>query len=119
MSEEIIYCLNNVLDSLIIIEKRFSKIENYEDFVIDEEGLKILDSIAMRLQFIGENLKNIYKINKEIFDKYPEIEWNSIMKLRDVISHHYDILDHEIIFDICENKITHLKIVIIKLLKEN
>jgi uncharacterized protein with HEPN domain len=25
------------------------------------------------------------------------------MRLRDIVSHHYDKVDHEIIFDICQN----------------
>jgi len=40
---------------------------------------------------------------------HPEIEWKKIMKLRDLISHHYDSVDHEIVFDICRNHIGPLK----------
>lgn len=31
------------------------------------------------------------------------------MRLRDIISHHYETIDYEIIFDICENHILKLK----------
>jgi uncharacterized protein with HEPN domain len=32
-----------------------------------------------------------------------------IMRLRDIISHHYEAIDYEIIFDICKNHIPQLK----------
>ena len=34
------------------------------------------------------------------------------MRLRDVISHHYDVLDHEIIFDACMGNLPELRRVI-------
>ena len=45
-------------------------------------------------------------------------EWKKIMKLRDIISHHYDIIDHEIIFDICSNHIPQLKVTVQKIIEE-
>lgn len=31
------------------------------------------------------------------------------MKLRDIISHHYEHVDHEIIYDVCKNHLPILK----------
>lgn len=31
------------------------------------------------------------------------------MRLRDIVSHHYEKVDHEIIFDICENHLPELQ----------
>jgi len=72
----------------------------------------ILDSICMRLQVVGELVKKIQKIDPDVFEKYPEIEWQNIMKLRDIISHHYEHVDHEIIYDICMNHLPNLKNVV-------
>jgi len=41
----------------------------------------------MRLQIVGELLKKVQKLDPFVFEKYPEIEWQNIMKLRDIISH--------------------------------
>ncbi|MBW1725431.1 MAG: DUF86 domain-containing protein, partial [Deltaproteobacteria bacterium] len=54
----------------------------------------------MRLQVVGELLKKINKVDNSILKNYPEIEWNKIKKLRDIVSHNYEKVDHEIIFDI-------------------
>jgi uncharacterized protein with HEPN domain len=43
---------------------------------------------------------------------YPEIEWNKIIRFRDFISHHYEMLDYEIVFEICEDYLPKLEVVI-------
>jgi len=55
MSDGIIY--ENLLlisESLDVINKRFSSINQPDDLVMDDYGVTILDSIAMRLQVVGE-----------------------------------------------------------------
>ena len=101
--------LQDIIDSIELIVIRFTGINTADDFVKSSDGVLILDSICMRLQIIGELLKKIQKIDPMLWEKYPQIEWSNIMKLRDIISHHYDHVDHEIIFDICKNKVPTLK----------
>ena len=107
--ELIIENLNGVADAIEMIKDRFSSITEADDFMMSPDGVLILDAICMRLQIIGELLKKIQKIDPSMLQKYVQIEWPKIMKLRDVISHHYDHVDHEIIFDICKNNIPPLK----------
>ena len=110
MSDDLIIDnLQSIIDSIELIEIRFSGIAKADDFLLSTDGVLILDSICMRLQVIGELLKKVHKIDPMIWEGYPLIEWSNIMKLRDIISHHYDHVDHEIIYDICNNKIPALK----------
>ncbi|WP_039948783.1 HepT-like ribonuclease domain-containing protein [Leptospira fainei] len=109
MSEEIRERFEFILESLSLTETRFNKIKFPDDLISSEEGLTILDAIAMRLQAIGDNVKSIIKLDSKFLNNYPEIDWEKIMKLRDVISHHYEGLDHEIIFNICREKLGTLK----------
>ncbi|HAO22323.1 MAG TPA: toxin-antitoxin system antitoxin subunit [Desulfobacteraceae bacterium] len=109
--------LQIIIESIQMIETRFSRISKADDLVLSEEGVLILDSIAIRLQVIGETLKKISKIDESLLDRYPMIEWDKIIKLRDLISHHYDLIDYEVIFDICDNHISELKTVINLLIK--
>lgn len=115
MSEELyIYKLEIILDHLFVVEKRFSKIETPSDFVTTEEGRILLDSIVTRLQAIGENCKSIINKNWLIPSDYPEISWDKIIRFRDFIAHHYEMLDYEIVFEICKNYIPNLEVVIKK-----
>ncbi len=110
MREDIIQDnLQIIMESIVLIENRFFKINSADDLVSSEGGVLILDAIAMRLQVVGELLKKINKVDNSILKKYPGIEWNKIMRLRDIVSHHYDKVDHEIIFDICKSHVPKLK----------
>jgi uncharacterized protein with HEPN domain len=108
----------DINESLDLIQKRFSKISSYSDFIINEDGLEKLDSISMRLQVIGETLKKISNSSPYFLEKYDEIEWKKIIGLRDIISHNYFDIDAEIIFDICENHIPNLSKAVNKILSE-
>jgi len=111
--------LHGIIDSIELVEIRFAGITKSEDFVMNSDGVLILDSICMRLQIIGELLKKIHKTNPLIWERYPQIEWPSIMKLRDIISHHYNHVDHEIIYDICQNNIPALKKAVQQMLEDH
>ena len=101
--------LQSIIASVELIETRFSEITCPEDFIMSADGTLLLDSICMRLQIIGELLKKIQKMDATLFTAHQQIEWPKIMRLRDIISHHYDHVDHEIIYDICKRHLSDLK----------
>jgi uncharacterized protein with HEPN domain len=111
--------LHGIIDSIELVEIRFSGIAKSDDFVMNSDGVLMLDSICMRLQIIGELLKKIHKIDPVILESYTQIEWPNIMKLRDIISHHYNHVDHEIIYDICQNNLPALKKTVQQILKDH
>lgn len=94
--------LNEIVDSAELILNRFSRIVQPEDFVQNSDGVLLLDSICMRLQIIGEITKKIHKSHPNVLNSYPQIQWPNIMKLRDIISHHYDHVDYQLVYDICK-----------------
>lgn len=102
--------LEYILQSIELVEKRFLVIRQSDDFMKDDEGLEKLDSISMRLQSIGEALKNIYKTDKEVLeDIAPKNYWSDIIKFREVISHHYIDINSEVVFEICHDELSDLK----------
>jgi len=110
--------LLSVLDSIRVIEKRFAPIQKEDDFISSEQGQMTLDSIAIRLQHVGESIKKIFSNQPGLFNAYPEIKWEEIIQFRDFISHHYEMLNHEIIFKICKHDLPLLKVTLEKILKE-
>ena len=58
-NEELISNLDLIVESIQLIQARFSKIRVPEDFVLTPDGVTLLDAIAMRLQVIGESVKQI------------------------------------------------------------
>ena len=99
-----------ILQSINLIKNRFEPINSSDDFLENDDGLMRLDSISMRLQAIGESVKNLHKRDKEFLLKVAnEKYWRNIIKTREVLSHHYIDIDSEIIFMICDEKLYELE----------
>ena len=115
--EEIVDVLDLIIESIVLVQKRFAQISDSEDFVSTSDGVTLLDAVSMRLQVIGESVKRIQKKDLSLLDRYAEIEWEKIARFRDLVSHHYEHVDHEIVYDICLNHIPRLRDVIEKMIK--
>ena len=102
--------LQFILESISLIKKRFDGILNSDDFLASDDGLMRLDAISMRLQSIGEAIKNIDKRDREfLLEIADKIYWSNIIKTREIITHHYIDIDSETIFMICDEKLDDLE----------
>jgi uncharacterized protein with HEPN domain len=69
-------------------------------------GRRSLTVLSCVFRLIGEALKNIDKHEKGFLEKAaPKSYWSSIIRLRDLISHHYIDIDAETIYMICDEKL--------------
>lgn len=119
MSGDVLYkILLDIDESLQIIIERLNEIKSFDDFLKSKEGLKNLDSIALRLQAIGEAIKKVSKESPSLLDKYKEINWKGAINFRDKISHHYFDIDAEEIYKICKNDIPLLEKTIKKIISD-
>lgn len=58
---------------------------------------KTVDAVIRNFEIIGEASKNVPHVIKE---KYPNIPWEEMYRLRNRISHEYFGIDYEILWDI-------------------
>jgi len=72
---------------------------NLDHFVEDE---KTFDAVVRNLEIIGEAAKHI---PAEMRALYPDVEWNKIAGLRDIVAHEYFGLDEDILWDVVQNRI--------------
>lgn len=102
--------LKFILESIALIKRRFQNIDSSDDFLDNDEGLDKLDAISMRLQAIGEALKNIDKRDRDFLLLVASKNyWSQIMKTREILTHHYIDIDSETIYSICNEKIDELE----------
>jgi len=102
--------LKFIIESIEMIKERFEGITNSDDFLYTKDGLMKLDSISMRLQSIGEALKNIDKKDRNfLLEVANKTYWSNIIKTREIITHHYIDIDSETIFMICDEKLDDLE----------
>lgn len=105
----LIQVLQQTEDAVRKIIKRFENVESVGYFTDTAEGMEKLDAICMLLIAVGESLKNIDKItDKNLFSRYPDIDWKGAKGLRDIISHHYFDIDAEEIYWVCEHHLQPL-----------
>jgi uncharacterized protein with HEPN domain len=102
-----------ILLSIELIEERFEAIHTKDDFMDSHAGLEKLDAISMRLQSIGEAIKNLLKRDPDILLEQREKNyWSDLVKFREIISHHYIDIDSEIVYDICLDDLPELREII-------
>ena len=99
LKEEIIDKLNQISESIEIIQQRRKGFQTVDDCWQSMFGMTILDACILRIQVIGETIKSIDdKTKGNLFSLYPEIPWKKIIGLRNIISHEYANIDYDVIW---------------------
>ena len=84
------------------IIKYVKTIDEFSDFEVNEEKI---DAVMLNLEQIGETAKKLSENTKK---QYPSIHWISIIGLRNMISHDYEGLKLNIIYEIAKINIPEL-----------
>lgn len=107
--EEVLQVLHKIKETIEAIERRNKFIHSVDDYLMSETGMEKLDAACMLIQTIGENVKVIdYKTKGELLSHYPQIPWKRVMGMRDYISHHYDGVDADVVFEVIKNNLPPL-----------
>ncbi len=86
-------------DAVDVVLAKTAHISCGDDFLMSADNSFILDGVCMKLISIGESIKNIDKATQgTFFSDYPEIPWKEVMKMRDIIAHHYFRIDADVIY---------------------
>jgi uncharacterized protein with HEPN domain len=85
---------------------RFTQGFTLDDLLRDE---KTYDAVIRNLEIIGEAAKHV---SDPIRGKIPEVEWRKAAGLRDMLSHVYFGIDNNILWNVIQSKIPHLRDVI-------
>ena len=110
MSRDITLYLEDILEAIEIIKSRINNL-NEIDF---KSNLEKQESIIYRLATIGEAIN---KIPEKELNKFPDIDWASIISMRNILIHEYYEADPDIIWDTIHKDLDILKIAIKKIKK--
>lgn len=101
------------------IGQRTVAINDIDGFLGSPSGMVLLDAVCMNLIAIGEAVKNLDKVsNGELLPRYPQLQWGSIMRMRDKIAHHYFEIDAEVVLLTIKEDIPLVKTTIEKMIAE-
>lgn len=84
----------------------------FKDFVRDD---KTSSAVVRKLEIIGEASKNI---PTEIRQKYKELPWSDMARMRDKIIHAYFGVDYEVVWKTIKERLPEIKPKINTILKE-
>ena len=92
------------------ILRRCGRVRYADDFLADEEGMILLDSICMQLVALGEAVKKLDTLmGGELSRRYPQVPWRSVAGMRDILSHHYFDFNAETVYGVCRDEIDKLR----------
>lgn len=98
---------------------RTAGVADCDDLLRSPDGVDLYDATCMRIQTIGETLKQIDSETKEkLLINYPEIPWRKVFAMRNIISHEYLSVDPEIITDIIKHNLPPLLVVLHRIMDD-
>jgi uncharacterized protein with HEPN domain len=102
MSPDYLKYLQDILDSIKMIELHLTKIDSFKDY---KTNFTVIDAVERRLAIIGEALWKASKLNKTI----SVTDQNKIIGLRHILVHDYDLIDDASIWKILQVNLNILK----------
>lgn len=88
-------------------------------FLCSPSGMDLFDATMMRLQIVGELLKQIdVATSGNLLKHYPEIPWHSVFGLRNFISHEYAAVDPIEIINILKHHLPTLLVVLRRIMED-
>lgn len=74
-----------------------------------------LSAILYQLEIVGEATK---RLSGEFRDAHPDVPWNRAAGMRDIIAHHYDRIDLNVVWTVIQRSLPELLELIAPLLPE-
>jgi len=95
-----------ILDILDAIDRIASYTEemSYEAFLADR---KTQDAVTRNIEIIGEAARSLPLDFKE---RHPEVPWNEIVAMRNVIVHQYFGILPDVVWDVIRNELPSLRV---------
>jgi uncharacterized protein with HEPN domain len=110
--------LEVILESINLIQEWSEGRTSVNDFMSSPTGVMAFNACVMRLQVIGEHVGKLLSDSQKPLDDYPQIPWNAIYGMRNIISHEYANIDEVVIVSTINDDLVSLKPVIETLLKK-
>ena len=103
--------IKDILDCIERVEE-FVGDMNFDEFLADD---KTSSAVVRKLEIIGEATKNI---PKSITQKYDEVPWKEMARMRDKIIHFYFGVDYEIVWNVIKERLPEIKPTILQILED-
>ena len=103
--------IKDIVEAILRIEEFIGDM-SYEEFVRDD---KTSSAVIRKLEIIGEAAKNVPEHMRE---RYGDIPWKDMARMRDKIIHFYFGVDYEIVWKVVKERLPEVKPLFKKMLEE-
>ncbi len=103
--------IEDILDCIEKIDEFVGNMD-FDEFFRDD---KTRSAVVRKLEIIGEASKNV---PKRIREKYKELPWSDMARMRDKITHDYFGINYKIVWNVIKERLPEIKPVIHKILEE-
>jgi len=103
--------IRDILDSIDKIESFIGDM-SFEEFTKDD---KTSSAVVRKLEVIGEATKNI---PESIRERYSNVPWSDMARMRDKIIHFYFGIDYEIVWRVIKDRLPGIRVILEEILKE-
>lgn len=93
--------------------KSFVADMSFEEFIKDD---KTVSAVIRKLEIIGEASK---AVPQDIRDRYPQIPWKEMARMRDKLIHFYFGVDHALLWRAIKYRIPEIYPLIMRILSED
>jgi uncharacterized protein with HEPN domain len=99
------------------VESAIDAINDYVTHGDLHDGV-VYDACRARLMEIGEAVKHL---DPELLDAAPDIEWNQIARMRDILVHHYHDTDFAVVEAVIGERLPALRkaVVVLKIMEND
>ena len=110
--------LLEIKESIELIQQWSVGMTSVHDFMISPGRVMAFNACVMRLQVIGEQVGKLMRDQSALLSAYPQIPWNAIYGMRNLISHEYANINENIVVDVIYNELPLLSNVIEQMLSD-
>jgi len=103
--------IKDIVEAIKDIEVFIGEMD-YEGFLRDKKTQK---AVVWQIHVIGEATKNL---PESVRQKYKEVPWKYMARIRDKIAHFYFGIDYEIVWKVVKERLPEIKLAVKKILKE-
>lgn len=101
--------LEAAIKEMELLKEMSKEICNPGDFVSSTSGLIVFRACGMSLQYVTESFVKIRNLcGKDFFNSYKAIPWDAVFGMRNFLSHEYEEVDAEGIFNTIKTNIPEL-----------
>lgn len=111
IKREFILYLEDMLTSMVRIEEYLGEL----DLMKFKMNYMVVDAIVRNFEIIGEAAKNV---PPDVKNKYPDIPWDKMYGLRNLIAHEYFGVDYEMIWEIAKKNLPQNTIDLMKIIEK-